>query len=88
MKSSLLAVSMLGALLCTAAALADDSNSASKPDKSTLHDRSCLHDTGSHIPTAPNECSGLGRSYTEEDLDRTGAITIGGALRQLDAFIH
>jgi hypothetical protein len=90
MKSSILAVWALGAVLCTALAVADDSKPASKPVKTALPDRMCPRDTGSRIPTAPNECSGVGvgHSYTREEMDRTGAVTIGGALRHLDTFSH
>ena len=53
----------------------------------------CLRDTGSRIPpteaekkatTAAGCARGPGRSYSKQDLDRTGAIDTADALRQLD----
>ena len=85
LKSSMFAACVLGSVLCAAnIAIADDSKHASKPEKTTVPDRACLRDTGSRIPPRPHECSGFGRSYSKEDIDRTGATTLGGALRLLD----
>lgn len=48
-------------------------------------DRQCIHDTGSLIPAKKGECLPVtGRSYTKDDIDATGARTLGGALRRLD----
>jgi hypothetical protein len=44
----------------------------------------CLRGTGSHIPTSGGGCSAFGRSYSSEDINRTGYATAGGALRLLD----
>lgn len=38
---------------------------------------------------APRQrCAAMGRSYSREDLERTGAIDLADALRQLDPAIH
>jgi len=48
-------------------------------------DRQCIRDTGSLIPAKPGECLPVtGRSYNKDDIDATGARTLGGALRRLD----
>ncbi len=55
-------------------------------------DSFCLHETGSHLRTishdrntATVECTGApGHAYTRQDIERTGAIDTGDALRQLD----
>ncbi len=66
-------------------------------------DRNCLQQTGSHITAARNarnartthgdksqlRCSNAtGRSYTREDIDRTGATDLAQALRMLDPAIR
>lgn len=46
---------------------------------------SCLHDTGSHIRRGAAECiDANGRVYGREDLDSTGATSLGEALYKLD----
>lgn len=85
LKSSMFAACVLGSVLCAAnIAIADDSKPASKPEKTTVPDRACLRDTGSRIPPRPHECSGVGHSYSEKDIDRTGKANVGEALRLLD----
>lgn len=56
-------------------------------------DRNCLKETGSRIaPTADRKgrkCVNVaGRAYDREDIDRTGAIDLGDALRKLDPAVH
>jgi hypothetical protein len=89
LKSSTLALCLLGTALCTAVALADDSKPAA-PAAHATSPGSCLHDTGTRIkPSAANGCtSSPGHSYSKEDLDRTGKSTAGGALRNLDPSLH
>jgi hypothetical protein len=63
-----------------AASNTPQSNSPVKPG-----DRNCLRDTGSLIKPKPGQCLPVaGRSYSKEDIDRTGARTLGPALRDLD----
>ena len=52
-------------------------------------DRSCLQTTGSLIPAKPGTCLTLapGRSYSKDDIDRTGQPTLGPALQMLDPSI-
>jgi hypothetical protein len=53
-----------------------------------LDSRQCIRDTGSHIPPPKGQCLPVaGRSYSQEDIRRTGAITTGQALRMLDPSI-
>lgn len=48
-------------------------------------DRMCVRDTGSHIPPKQGQCLPVaGRSYDQQDLQRTGALDVGQALRMLD----
>ena len=50
----------------------------------------CLSQTGSRIAGGDAHCSAFGRSYSNDDIDRTGATTAGEALRLLDpsATVH
>lgn len=51
-------------------------------------DRDCLRQTGSLIPAKPGTCLPVpGRSYSQQDIRSTGALTTGDALRQLDPSI-
>lgn len=43
----------------------------------------CVASTGSRIAD-PQGCAGEGRSYSQEDIARTGQTTAGGALALLD----
>lgn len=48
-------------------------------------DRSCLQQTGSLIPAKKGACLPVaGRSYSADDLRRTGAPSTGRALQMLD----
>jgi hypothetical protein len=64
---------------------------AKKPD---LDDRYCLRQTGTRIgsrntSSKDQKCTGaMGRSYTREDLERTGDVNIADALRKLDPAIR
>lgn len=47
----------------------------------------CLKYTASRIPDSAGGCSAVGRSYSSEDIQRTGAVTADEALRLLDPTI-
>ena len=52
-------------------------------------DRNCVQDTGSHIPPAKGKCLPVtGRSYSHEDIQRTGQQDVGQVLQQLDPSVH
>ena len=58
-----------------------------------LDDRNCLKQTGTRIaPRADRngrKCANVvGRVYTRDDLDRTGAVDLADALRRLDPAIR
>jgi len=44
----------------------------------------CLSHTASRIPDSAGGCTAVGRSYSSEDIQRTGAVTADEALRLLD----
>jgi hypothetical protein len=47
----------------------------------------CLSQTGSRIAGTGAHCSAIGRSYSSDDINRTGSTTAGEALRLLDPSI-
>jgi hypothetical protein len=54
----------------------------------TVNDSSCLKETGSRIPLGPGKCRGFGRSYSSQDIERTGVVTSAAdALALLDPSI-
>ena len=62
-------------------------SSAQKPTEQVgrLDDRNCLRHTGSLIPAKKGQCLPVsGRSYSQQDIQRTGEPTLGSALQALD----
>jgi hypothetical protein len=47
-------------------------------------DPNCLTDTGDLISSSKPSCRGFGRSYSKDDIDRTGLTNAGDALSRLD----
>jgi hypothetical protein len=74
-------------LIFTSSAVLGD-NAPPQPDKQSApaQNPSCLTHTGSRISTK-GKCRGTGRSYTSEDLNRTGKTSVAGALPLLDPSI-
>jgi hypothetical protein len=52
-----------------------------------MKDPNCLTDTGDMITSGKPGCRGFGRSYSQDDLERTGSTHVGGALAFLDPSI-
>jgi hypothetical protein len=50
-------------------------------------DPNCLTDTGSHLSADKKACGGPGRSYSKDDIDRTGSTNAGDALAHIDPSI-
>jgi hypothetical protein len=44
----------------------------------------CVADTATRIPLKERDCAGFGRTYTQEDIQRTGQPDTAQALRLLD----
>ena len=71
-----------GFALCGCASTAGN---VSKPAAlSAQNNPNCVVDTGSRLPPEKRGCRGIGRTYTAEDISRTGRIDVGDALSQLD----
>jgi hypothetical protein len=60
-----------------------------KAEKPSVNDRYCLRETGTNIRNKGKQrCHySAGRSYSREDIERTGSIDIGQALERLDPSI-
>jgi hypothetical protein len=76
-----------GFVLCGCATTSP--NSTSKPPVSAVvvTDANCLTETGSRIAEDKSNCRGFGRSYSDEDISRTGRTSAADALSQLDPSI-
>jgi hypothetical protein len=62
------------------------STSAPKPT-ATVSDQNpdcVISSTASRLPATTSDCSASGHSYSSEDIRRTGATTVGGAMQLLD----
>lgn len=57
--------------------------------KDHVNDRFCVRDTGTRIKhRGHRECLAVnGRSYSRDDIDRTGAVDLADALQRLDPSI-
>jgi len=88
MTNYLHATSAIASVLILAACAA----TANVKPKATASDTAaqnpaCLTQTGSRITGDGAPCSSIGRSYSSDDISRTGSTTTGEALRFLDPSI-
>jgi len=97
-----LMISLLGAFAFAAAAQTPTPADAPTQDAATTtqdeakdkkaSDSLCLKQTGSRIAarTAHNgrRCTAIGRSYSQDDIRRTGEVDLADALRKLDPSIR
>src|SRR5687767_10167521 len=78
----------------TSSSPADAARIAADASKPTTFDKACVQDTGSRIKPAKGDetkaanCMQPGSTYSKEELERTGEIDTGRALRQLDPRIQ
>jgi len=82
----LLACTLLGLGACAGQPAAPDvADAADKAGKATEEPKDCLRETGTKIKRrADNRCvDAPGKVYTAEDIERTGAQTIGEVLKRL-----
>lgn len=77
-------------LICAVVSASAVACSTTAPPKTASADTTppCLQDSASRIPRRSGECSGAaGRSYSNQDIERTGHTTVGEALQNLDPSI-
>jgi hypothetical protein len=75
-----------GLMFASATATSDDAAQQAVKRPVAAESPSCLTHTGSRIG-GKGKCLATGRSYTSDDLKRTGKTTVGGALPLLDPSI-
>jgi hypothetical protein len=81
------AASAIAPLLMLAACAATGAKPNAAVPGPVADNPACLNHTGSRIPEGAGGCSAVGRSYSSEDIQRTGAVTPDEALRLLDPTI-
>lgn len=86
MRHSIRAVGVIATMLVIAACAATSLNT-NPPETAAAQSPSCIAQTGSRMPRDDAGCKGVGRSYSRGDIDRTGATSVGEALRDLDPAI-
>ncbi len=80
-----LGIAVSGVMLFGCAATPQNPNS--KPPASVaMKDPNCLTETGSHV-ASKSSCRGYGRSYSYDDIERTGRFSAADALSLLDPSI-
>jgi len=85
-----LALSMLAGAVSAAEPASSSAASATATNSSSAEPRqpNCVRDTGTRIKSKNRDCLGVaGRSYSAEELSRTGEINPADALRRLDPSI-
>jgi hypothetical protein len=89
MITYLRAATAIGSVLVLAACAATTADVKSKGGASgaVAQNPACLSQTGSRINATDSYCSSIGRYYSREDINRTGATTAGEALTLLDPSI-
>jgi hypothetical protein len=77
-------------VLCAAVAASAVACTTTAPTRTaaTPTTQACNQDTASRIPMRPGECSSApGRTYSDQDIERTGQTNVGDALQLLDPSI-
>jgi hypothetical protein len=80
-------VVVAGLVLFGCAATPQSPNSKPAASTAAIKDPNCLTQTGSNIPSGKSNCRGYGRSYSSDDIERTGQTSAGDALALLDPSI-
>ena len=74
---------------CLAALLAGCATHAPGDQRVVANNPDCVQSTGTRIEDASGKCVNVpGSSYTQQDLQRTGEIDTGAALRKMDPRFH
>jgi hypothetical protein len=73
--------------LLLAACAATTQNAKPTVSAAVAQNPACMTETGSRIPGDRADCAAFGRSYSGDDIDRTGKVNVGDALQILDPSI-
>ncbi len=74
-------------ILAGCATTAENAKPAAAASKLSANNSACLKDTGRLTTPGRADCSATGRSYTSEDIARTGKTNAGDALALMDPSI-
>ena len=76
-------------VLILAACAANTAGVKQAPGASAMaaQNHACVTQTGSRLAAGNADCVAFGRSYSREDIDRTGSVTAAEALRLMDPSI-
>ena len=85
MKFTICLAGAAGFILCGCVTSA--SNSKQPASTAQVSDPHCLTETGSRISAGKSNCRGFGRSYSGDDVSKTGQTSAAGALGLLDPSI-
>ncbi len=88
MAAHLRAISTIATVLMLAACAANNAGLRQQSAASQAQNSACLNQTGSRIADRPANCMEFGRSYSNDDVKRTGYVVTGDALRHLDPAVH
>jgi hypothetical protein len=80
LASAIVTVHVLAACAATTADVKPKAEAAG----TVAQNPACLTQTGSRITSNNANCAAIGRSYSSDDIYRTGSTTAGEALRLLD----
>jgi hypothetical protein len=88
MKSTLLLGALVAAVAtgCATQPQTSETRLAAESTRTAALREHCVRDTGTRIKRPPDEvaCIRPGRSYSKEEIDSTGAISLAEALHRLD----
>jgi hypothetical protein len=71
-------------IIAAGAAAAILAGCAATTAKTMPDEPACMTETGSRIPAKGDACTGIGRSYSNDEIRNTGATSAADALRLLD----
>lgn len=84
MAMSLPATGVVASLFVLAGCATNPVNRTAGSAGAATRNPACLTQTGNRIATKDSNCAEFGRSYSSDDVNRTGATTAGEALRLMD----
>jgi hypothetical protein len=82
-----IATAITTALLLAACAATTSNVKPNATSATVAQNPACLTETGSRIAGDRADCQAFGRSYSGDDIDRTGKVNVGDALQILDPSI-
>jgi len=85
MRNKLLAVACLALTLVACATPAPQRTAVAARHTTPA---GCVSDTGTRVPLSRNDCAGVGRSWSQDQLKQTGHVDLSQALQSLDVSVY